>query len=83
MNTTNNIGGNNMAIWSNKHKDRAAEAVIATRDFCGDEFAAVKQYADDNGLKFPKAQYNNIIYRADKLWRLSQKAAGVNPKYYK
>jgi len=72
-----------MTIWSNKHKDEAAKAVVTTRDFCGDEFDAVRQYADDNGLKFPKAQYNNIIYRADKLWRKYQAQAGVNPKYYK
>ena len=72
-----------MTIWSNKHKQNAAEAIIATRDLCGDEYVAVKQYADDHNLMFPVVQYNAIMYMADKMWKSFQEQANVNPKYYK
>ena len=69
-------------IWTNKQKEAAAEAIVAARDFCGDELAAVRQYADDNGLKFPTTQIGAIQHRADQIWRKNQKAAGVKAKYW-
>jgi hypothetical protein len=64
--------------------DQAIDAVITTRDFCGNERDAVKQVADDHGItdKDVIAKLHRIAnFRANARWRTFQIKAGVNPKH--
>ena len=64
-------------IWSEKHKEGAAQAIVNSRELCGDEMEAVRQYADDNDLRFPTVQLGAIRYMADLLWQEYRRQAGV------
>jgi len=62
--------------------NNAVEAIITTRDFCGNEKQAVKDLCADEGLL---AQWQTVWkianFRANKQWNDFKKEAGVNPKY--
>jgi hypothetical protein len=61
--------------------DGAVDVIINTRDFCGDEREAVRDYCAD--LKQPHWQtvYRIANFRANARWNEFQKSAGVDPKY--
>lgn len=69
--------------WQKVDIEGAADAVVTSRDFVGDEKAAIKQYADDYGLSIKDAPISKIMQMANKTWRGSQKAAGVKKKYWR
>jgi hypothetical protein len=62
-------------IYTNREIQEAAEAMVRSREFCGDEYGAVKQYADDIGKPFPKTQYGKIKHIANKIWNGYRKQA--------
>jgi len=56
----------------------AAKTIITTRDFCGDEREAVRDFAIDNGFKADWQKLHKLAtFRANNRWRNCQKAAGV------
>ena len=57
--------------------DAAAEAIITTRDFCGSERQAVKDFCADNNIEFSNNFFCLAIDVADQKWAASQIAAGV------
>lgn len=61
--------------------DGAVDVIIATRDFCGDEREAVRDYCADLQLRSWKTVYRVANFRANARWNQFQKAAGVNPKH--
>ena len=67
--------------WNKQHIQDAAQAVIATRDFCGNEIEAIRQYRADYGLPKP-APVDSIMQKANALWLAGKKAAGVKAKYW-
>lgn len=62
---------------------QAVETIITTRDFCGNEFEAVKCLAIENGLTRSQTSKLHSIanFRANAEWNKWQKAAGVPDKY--
>lgn len=65
-----------MTILSDRLND-AAQAIVETRDFCGNENDALNQWQDDNG-KLSPAERAQVRAMADDLWRKSQLDAGVS-----
>ncbi len=59
------------------HIEAAAEAIITTRDFCGNERQAVRDYCSDNNIEFSNNFFCSAIDVADQNWAASQIAAGV------
>ena len=67
----------NMETDITAHIDTAAEAIITTRDFCGNERQSVKDYCFDNNIEFSNDFFCSAIGIADQKWSASQIAAGV------
>ena len=61
--------------------DGAVDVIINTRDFCGDEREAVREYCADEGQAHWQTVYRIANFRANARWNAFQKAAGVNPKH--
>ena len=59
-----------------------ASAIVNCRDLCGNEREACEQACHDAGLKFNAAVWVAALNVANKIWRESQQAAGVSPKYW-
>jgi len=59
----------------------ATDLIINTRDFCGDEMAAICDYCADENIADWKALWRIANFRANAKWNSYKKAAGVNPKY--
>jgi hypothetical protein len=61
---------------------QAADVIITTRDFCGDEREAVREWCAENGYKAEWQKVHRIAkFRANAAWNEFQKAAGVNPRH--
>jgi len=64
--------------------EEATDAIIAARDFCGNEKEAVIDVVDDHGIK-AKADRNKVWkiarFRANKIWNGFQREAGVAEKH--
>lgn len=65
-----------------KRIENAAEAIIATRDFCGNEAEALHEWEADNG-SLTNAQRDDACQLANGLWRKAQAEAGVTSKYWR
>jgi len=61
----------------NQHIDSAIEAVLATRDFCGDERQAIKDIEGDFVIRFTEIEKRCISRAVELQWKESQSAAGV------
>ena len=62
--------------------DGAVDAIIASRDFCGNEREAVREFAIENGFKADWQKIHQIAnFRANARWNGFKKAAGVDHKY--
>lgn len=61
----------------------AAEAIVTTRDFCGNEKEAAEESFYDSGLKPTDDLMFQAQREANSLWRADQKAAGVKPKHWR
>lgn len=61
----------------------AAAAIVAARDFCGDErTAALAAFLERKVAATPEV-LAEAYAKADAQWRESQKAAGVKPEYWR
>lgn len=74
-----------MAFITQNMIDAAAERIVNTRDFCGNELEAVRDFWADNGIaKADGLRVEGLVFvRANELWAESQKAAGVAHKFWK
>ena len=60
----------------------AADLIVTTRDFCGNEREAVREFATEAGFAAEWQKIHRIAnFRANATWNASKKAAGVNPKH--
>jgi len=59
----------------------AIDLIINTRDFCGDEKQAVRDYCADEGLKDWMKVWKIANFRANKQWNDYKKLAGVHPRF--
>lgn len=57
--------------------DDLVSVLLDTRDFCGDENEALRQWQTDNGRKLSAAEIISVRRMVETLWRKSQLAAGV------
>jgi hypothetical protein len=70
-----------MAFISEAVISNAVDLIINTRDFCGNEKQAVKDFCADEKIADWRKVYGIANFRANALWNQYQKDAGVNPKY--
>lgn len=62
--------------------DLAVETIIVTRDFCGNEKEAVREFAVESGFGSEWEKIHRIAnFRANARWNGFKKAAGVNPRH--
>lgn len=61
--------------------EQAVDLIINTRDFCGDEKQAVKDYCADEKISDWQKVWSIANFRANAVWNQYKKDAGVNPKY--
>ena len=60
----------------------AVQMILNTRDFCGNEAEAVREFATEHGFKADWQKIHGIAnFRANGAWNAAKKAAGVNPKH--
>ena len=59
----------------------AIDLIINTRDFCGNEKQAIRDYCHDEGIKEWLKVWKIANFRANKQWNDCKKLAGVNPRY--
>jgi hypothetical protein len=70
-----------MAYISDAIISNAVDLIINTRDFCGNEKQAVKDFCAEEKIADWRKVYGIANFRANALWNQYQKDAGVNPKY--
>jgi len=70
-----------MAYISDSIIDNAIELIINTRDFCGNEKQAIKDYCADENISDWQKIYRIANFRANARWNQYKIEAGVNPKY--
>jgi hypothetical protein len=70
-----------MAFISDAVISNAVDLIINTRDFCGNEKQAVKDFCAEEKIADWRKVYGIANFRANALWNQYQKDAGVNPKY--
>ena len=73
--------GINMAYISESIIDSAVDLIINTRDFCGNERQAVRDYCADEKINDWQKVYKIANFRANARWNQYKIEAGVNPKY--
>lgn len=61
-----------------QHITEAVETIISTRDFCGDEKAALRSVESDRHIRFTEAEKQEIWSKVNGTWKESQVAAGAN-----
>jgi hypothetical protein len=75
------LKGIKMAYISDSVIENAIELIINTRDFCGNEKQAIKDYCADEKISDWKKVYRIANFRANARWNQYKIEAGVNPKY--
>ena len=70
-----------MAYISESIIDNAVDLIINTRDFCGNERQAVRDYCADEKINDWQKVYKIANFRANARWNQYKIDAGVNPKY--
>ena len=61
--------------------DSAVDVIINTRDFCGNERQAVRDYCADEKINDWQKVYKIANFRANARWNQYKIEAGVNSKY--
>jgi hypothetical protein len=59
----------------------AAKMICNSRELCGNEREAFKDWCADNGIKFSTNLYQQANFAAGRIWRKFQIEAGVDQKY--
>lgn len=67
-------------ITENQIND-AVELIINTRDFCGNEKLAIKDFCADEGIADWQKVWRIANFRANAQWNQFKKDAGVPAKY--
>ena len=67
-------------ITSNQLAD-AAQTLLTTRDFCGNEREAFIDWCADNGITPTSAVYSFVCFEVARQWRVNQRAANVPEKH--
>lgn len=70
-----------MTYISDSIIENAIELIINTRDFCGNEKQAIKDYCADEKISDWQKVYRIANFRANARWNQYKIEAGVNPKY--
>ena len=70
-----------MAFISDAVISNAVDLIINTRDFCGNEIEAIRDFCADEAIKDWNRVWRLANFRANAQWNQYQKDAGVNPKY--
>lgn len=70
-----------MSYISDSIITNAIELIINTRDFCGNEKQAIKDYCADENISDWQKVYKIANFRANARWNQYKIDAGVNPKY--
>ena len=70
-----------MTYISDSVIENAIELIINTRDFCGNEKQAIKDYCADEKISDWQKVYRIANFRANAQWNQYKIEAGVNPKY--
>ena len=70
-----------MTFISENTINNAIDIIINTRDFCGNEKQAVKDFCNDEKIADWLKVYKIANFRANKQWNDYKIQAGVNPKY--
>ena len=65
-------------VLENENKNRAARAVLNTRDFCGDERQALKDFCSENSVELTEDFQRSVFSIVEATWKQSQNKAGVN-----
>ena len=65
-------------VLENENKNRAAWAVLNTRDFCGDERQALKDFCSENSVELTEDFLRSVFSIVEATWQQSQNKAGVN-----
>ena len=60
----------------------AIKTLISTRDMCGNEAQALKEFQADNKVQFTQLELDYIRDQLAYQWRINQEAAGVPQKYW-
>jgi hypothetical protein len=70
-----------MAYISDAVISNAVDLIINTRDFCGDEKRAVKDFCFNEGVADWQKVWGIANFRANARWNGYKKQAGVHLKY--
>jgi len=76
----NGFNGGIMYISENTINN-AVDLIINTRDFCGDEKQAIKDFCHDEKISDWVKVWKIANFRANKLWNDYKRDAGVPEKY--
>ncbi len=57
--------------------NNAVQTIIQTRDFCGDEREALRDWQSENGIRLTAHQKQQVWEDVEKEWSLCQIQAGV------
>lgn len=73
-----------MAYVTETHINKAAEAIVAARDLCGNERRAMLETLREAGIADRDiARVSRVVMaRANNKWREHKRDAGVAPKYW-
>ena len=74
---------NTLTVNESDFIKEAANLILNTRDFCGDEVTALNDFANEHNIILDNQMREDILFTANLAWRDSQKAAGVKKKYWK
>ena len=64
-------------VLENENKNRAARAVVNTRDFFGDEDKALRDFCSENGVDLTEEFSRSVASIVDSIWKQDQRRAGV------
>lgn len=64
-------------VLENELKGLAARTVLATRDFCGDERQALRDFCAKNGIKLTNDFSRSVFSIVEEKWKKCQIQAGV------
>ena len=70
-----------MTFISESTMDQAVELIINTRDFCGNEKQAIKDFCADEKIVNWYKVYKIANFRANAVWDGFKREAGVDQKY--
>jgi hypothetical protein len=65
--------------------EEAAQTIVMTRDMCGNEAEALREFWREVGVSKQDAERVSglAVAKANGIWRTAQRAAGVAEKYWR